>query len=114
VAMAAWSLWTLIDDLTKNPTVTTKVFDSLIFIANTLAAVCIVTSLFVESTVIPIAGAILAIIGAIIAILAMFLEKPANPIDVWMVDVGIPFVNGLSDAKQEMRYDPYHVGLATA
>jgi hypothetical protein len=115
VAMAGWSLWTLIDDVKKNGSVTTKVFDSLIFVANFLAAACIVVSLFVSSTVIPIFGAVLAIIGAILAFLAGYLEKPANPIDQWMVNVGIPFVDSLKTETHKPNvnflFDPFGVGI---
>lgn len=94
-AMAAYSLWQLIDDLKHNATVTTKVFDSLVFAANFLAAACLVVDLFVATSFLPIAGALLAIAGIIIGIIAGFYEKPDNPVDDWMVDNGIPFATGL-------------------
>ena len=95
VAMAGYSLWQLINDVKAHGSVTTIVFDSLMFTANMLAAVCLVADLFVATSWLPIAGALLAIAGILIGFLAGFFEKPDNPIDDWMVDHGIPFVNGL-------------------
>jgi hypothetical protein len=95
VAMAAWSLWQLIDDITHHGSVTTIVFDSLIFAANFLSAVCLVADLLVATTFLPIAGAVLALVGVIVAFIATFLEKPKNPIEDFMKDVAVPFAKGL-------------------
>jgi hypothetical protein len=120
VAMAGWSLWTLIDDIKKNGSVTTVIFDSLIFAANLLAAACLVVNLFVGGAALPIAGAILALLGVILSFLAGYLEKPANPLDQWMVKYGIPFVDGLEEEKpptlalRPVKFDVFNVGLAVA
>lgn len=95
VAMAAWSLWQLIDDVTHNGSVSTIVFDSLVFAANFLSAVCLVADLFVATTFLPIAGAVLALVGIIVAFIATFFEKPANPVEDFMRNVGVPFAKGL-------------------
>lgn len=94
-AMAGYSLWQLIEDVKNHGSVTTIVFDSLIFAANLLSAACLVLDLFVATSFLPIAGAVLAIAGIILGILAGFLEKPDNPVDDWMKDHGIPFAAGL-------------------
>lgn len=94
-AMAGYSLWQLIEDVKNHGSVTTEVFDSLTFAANFLSAVCIIADLFVATSWLPIAGAVLAIAGVIIGILAGFFEKPDNPVDDWMVDYGIPFASSL-------------------
>lgn len=95
VAFACWSGWQLYNDIVNHGSVTTIVFDSLIFAANAVAAICLVISLFSASTVVPIVGAVAAIIGVIITVIAYFVVKPKNPVDEWMVDHGIPFVKGL-------------------
>lgn len=95
VAMAAFSCWQLIKDIRSHGSITTLTFDSLMLAATFLAAVCAVADLFIVTTVIPIAGAVLAIFGVIIGVFAGFFEKPDNPLDDWMVDHGIPFVKGL-------------------
>jgi hypothetical protein len=99
VAMAGYSLWQLIEDINNHGSVSTIVFDSLIFAANLLAAVCLVADLFIATSCIPIAGAILAIVGIILGVLAGFFVKPDNPVDDWMVDNGIPFAKGLPAPK---------------
>jgi hypothetical protein len=98
VAMAGYTLWQLITDL-KNGSISTIVFDSLIFAANLLSAVCLTVALFTVSTFFPIAGAVLAIAGVVLSMLAQFLEKPSNPVDDFMRDVGIPFVDALKLPK---------------
>jgi hypothetical protein len=95
VAMAAYSLWQLIVDILHGASISTKVFDSLIFVCNYLSAICIVLALDSASTFFPIAGAVLAIVGAILAIIAIFVEKPENPVEVFMRDEGIPFVDSI-------------------
>ncbi len=94
-AMAGYSLWQLINDVQNHGSVSTIVFDSLIFAANLLSAVCLIADLFIATSFLPIAGAVLAIAGIILGILAGFLEKPDNPVDDWMKDHGIPFAAGL-------------------
>jgi hypothetical protein len=95
LAMAGLSLWQLIDDVKNHGTVTQEIFDSLMFATTCLTAICLTASLFFSATWIPIAGALLAIAGIIIGLIASKVEKPPNPVDDWMVDYGIPFVNGL-------------------
>ncbi len=98
-AMAGYSLWQLIDDIKSRGSVSTIVFDSLIFAANFLAAVCLVADLFAATSFLPIAGAVLAIVGIVLTVLAGFFEKPDNPVDDWMVEHGMPFVDGLPGQK---------------
>jgi hypothetical protein len=94
-AMAGYSLWRLIEDVKAGGSVSTIVFDSLVFTANLLSVVCLTADLFVATSFLPIAGAVLAIAGIIVSILASFFEKPINPVDQWMVRNGIPFAKGL-------------------
>lgn len=96
-AMAAYSLWQLIDDVQNHGSVSTLVFDSLTFATNLLSAVCLVVDLFVGTSFLPIAGALLAIAGILIGFLAGFFEKPASPLEQWMQDYGIPFADSLPD-----------------
>lgn len=111
-AMAGWSLWQLINDIKSKGSVSTIVFDSLMFAANFLSAVCLVVDLFVATSFLPILGAVLAIAGLIIAFLAGFLEKPKNPVDEWMTEYGIPFVNGISLPQSNVK--PVRVNLTIA
>ncbi|MFC0216269.1 hypothetical protein ACFFK0_28120 [Paenibacillus chartarius] len=111
-AMAGWSLWQLVNDIKARGSVSTIVFDSLIFTANFLSAVCLVADLFVATSFLPILGAALAIAGIFIAFLANFFETPKNPIDDFMVDVGIPFVQGLPSLKSNAA--PVRVNLVVS
>lgn len=95
LAMAGYSMWQLIEDVTHNGSVTTVTFDSVILAANLLSSICLVVDLFVATSVLPIAGALLALAGIILGILASIYEKPDNPVDDWMKDQGIPFAAGL-------------------
>jgi hypothetical protein len=94
-AMAAYSLWQLIADIQNNGSISTRVFDGLIFTANLLSAACLVIGLSSSSMFFPIAGAVLAIVGTVLSLIATFEEKPVNPLDNFMQDVGIPFVAAL-------------------
>ncbi|WNC12967.1 hypothetical protein [Brevibacillus brevis] len=109
-AMAGWSLWQLIDDIKKKGSVSTIVFDSLIFAANFLAAVCLVVDLFVTTSFLPIAGAVLAIAGMVLSVLANFFEEPDNPVDDFMNDVGIPFVDSLPAIQTKAA--SFHIEVA--
>jgi hypothetical protein len=95
-AMAAYAVWQLIDDIKDGGSVSTIVFDSLSLAANALSAICIVADLFVATSFLPIAGAVLALAGVIIGMIAGFFEKPDNPVNDWMEQNGIPFANSLA------------------
>jgi hypothetical protein len=113
-AMAAYSLWQLISDVNSDKPITTIVFDSLIFAVNFLSAVCIIVDLFVATSWIPIAGAILAIAGIIIGFLSGFFDKPESPLEVWMRDIGIPFAGGLSLTRADHEAEAEEVELQLA
>jgi len=98
VAMAGYSLWQLIKDVDGHGSVSTVVFDALILTANAISAACLLVGLFSASALFPLAGAVAAIVGVVLSMLAAFFEKPANPVDDFMKDVGIPFVDTLPAA----------------
>jgi hypothetical protein len=112
VAIAGYSLWQLIDDIQKNGSVSSKVFDSLIFAFNFLAAAALVAALFITSTILPIAGALLAMAGVILSFILSFVEKPPNPVDDFMRNVGIPFVDSI--VLPSSKVQPVAFSLAIA
>lgn len=113
-AMAGYSLWQLITDIEKGASVSALVFDSLIFAVNFLTTVCLVVDLFIATSWIPIAGAILAVAGIIIGFLSGYFDKPASPLEKWLKDFGIPFANGLiNPGEKHPRVKP-QVALAWA
>ena len=95
VAMAAYSLWQLINDIKTHGSVSTIVFDSIVFATTFLSAICLVANLFVVSTMLPVIGAILAVVGIIASFIAQFVDKPKNPVEEWMKVYGIEFAKGL-------------------
>ena len=78
--------------------VSTVVFDALILTANAISAALLVVGLFSASAIFPLAGAVAAIIGVVLSMIAAFFEKPANPVDDFMKNTGIPFVDTLPAA----------------
>jgi len=95
VAMAGYSLWQLIKDVTDGGSVSTEVFDSLTRAANAISAACLVVGLFAVSAIFPLAGAVAAIVGLFPSMIAAFYGKPASPVDDFMKNYGIPFVDAL-------------------
>ncbi|AKJ00566.1 hypothetical protein ATI61_10424 [Archangium gephyra] len=94
-AFAVLSTIDFINDLRSGQPVTKDVFDGIMMATNILMTVCLVVDLFVATTVFAMAAAVLAIVGVIVAIIAMFVVKPKNPLDDFMNNVVIPFVEGL-------------------
>ena len=103
LAMAGYSLWQLINDVEGGKGVTTLVFDSLIFTANLVAAGLLVAGLFVASSVFPPAAALAALAGAILSIIEVALDKPPNPVDDFMKDVGIPWVDAYQPPSSTVK-----------
>ena len=71
------------------------VVDGIMAAANIGMTVCLVLDLVVATTVFAMAAAVFAVIGIIVAIIAMFVVKPKNPLDEFMTDTVIPFIDGL-------------------
>jgi hypothetical protein len=94
-AAAILSVLQLMSDLNTNQPFTKTVLDGLIAAADAVAAVCVVVDVIITSVVANVLGAVLAILGAIIAIIEAFVLKPENPLETFMTQVAIPFVNGL-------------------
>jgi hypothetical protein len=95
VAMAGYSLWQLINDVKTHGSVSTIVFDSIVFAATFLSAICLVADLFVATTFLPIVGGILAFVGLIASFIAQWVDKPKNPVEEWMKAYGVDFAKAL-------------------
>ncbi|MGW0251974.1 hypothetical protein ACWDYH_35630 [Nocardia goodfellowii] len=96
LVMTGLAGYEIFKDFTQGKSLTRKTFDMIQFGFLALSTVCLILEFAMPAvTALPVAGAILAIAGIVVAIIAMFADKPPNPIDQWLKDHGIPFVNGL-------------------
>jgi hypothetical protein len=97
-ASAAFAVLSTIDfvqDIESGQPPSKDAVDGIMAAANIGMTVCLVLDLVVASTIFAMAAAVFAVIGVIVAIVAMFVVKPANPLDDFMNNTVIPFVNGL-------------------
>ena len=94
-ALAVMSTIDFVNDIKSGQPITKEALDGIMMVTNIAMTVCLVLDLVVASTVFAMAGAVFAIIGMIVAIVMMFESKPKNPLDDFMSDVIIPFVDGL-------------------
>ena len=97
-ASAAFAVLSTIDfvqDIETGQPPSKDAVDGIMAAANIGMTVCLVLDLVVASTIFAMAAAVFAVIGIIVAIVAMFVVKPANPLDDFMNNTVIPFVNGL-------------------
>jgi len=98
VASAAFAVLSAIDfanDIREGQPISKQALDGVMMAANFAMTVCLVLDLVVASTVFAMAAAVFAIIGIIVAIVEMFVVKPKNPLDEFMSNTVVPFVNGL-------------------
>jgi len=99
LASAAFAVFSTIDfvnDIRSGQPITKEVFDGIIAATQIISTVCLAIDLLVATSVFAIAAAILAVVGAVVAIIAMFVVKPKNPLETFMKDTVIPFVDGLA------------------
>jgi len=95
---AAFAVLTTVDfvkDILSGQPVSKIVLDGVMAAANIGLTVCLVLDMVVAATVFAMAAAVLAVIGIIVAIIEMFVVKPKNPLDEFMSDTVIPFIDGL-------------------
>jgi hypothetical protein len=94
-AFAVLSTIDFVNDIRHGASPTKEALDGIMAAANIVMTVCMVIDVFVATTVFAMAAAVLGIIGLVVGIIAMFLVKPKNPLDDFMSDTIIPFVDGL-------------------
>ncbi len=94
-AFAVLSTIDFVNDIRSGKPITQIVFDGIMMVTNIAMTLCLILDLVVASTVFAMAAAVLAVIGVIVALIAMFVIKPENPLDKFMHDTVIPFVEGL-------------------
>ncbi|WP_131736957.1 hypothetical protein [Actinomadura roseirufa] len=102
-ALAILALLDLIDAINKG-TAIDIVWKSVDFAVAFLLAAVLILDLFVASTIIPVIGVVLAVVGVVLLILEWFFgPKPDDPLDDFMKDYGIPFVNSLPEPEKTSR-----------
>lgn len=107
LAMAGYSLWQTIKDIQGGKGVSIIVLDFLIVTANLVSAGLLIAGMFAASSMFPPAAALAALTGAILSIIEVSLEPPPpNPIDDFMKDVGIPWVDAYSPPLTTTRPSP--------
>ena len=96
-AFAVMSTIEFIQDLKSGVPTTKTVFDGIIMASSILSTVCIAIGLFVAATIFSIAAAIFAIVGIVAAIIYLFVPKPKpeSPVDPFMKETLIPWVDKL-------------------
>ena len=94
-AFAVLSTIDFVKDIMSGQPIGKTVVDGIMAAANIGMTVCLVLDLVVATTVFAMAAAVFAVIGLIVAIIAMFVIKPANPLDTFMNETVIPFIDGL-------------------
>jgi hypothetical protein len=70
-------------------------FDGVMMATQIASTVCLAVGLAIGSVVFAFAAAVFGIIGVVVAIVEMFELKPVSPLQAFMNDTVIPFVNGL-------------------
>jgi hypothetical protein len=99
-AVAAFSIYDLVQDIGSGQPIAKEILDGVMAATNIAVVVCLVVELAVTSVVANVLGVVFALVGAIISIIEMFVIKPANPLDDFMKNTVIPFVNGLPPQTQ--------------
>ncbi|QPF83534.1 hypothetical protein IC762_28090 [Bradyrhizobium genosp. L] len=113
LAMAGYSLWQAIKDIEGGKGVTIIVLDFLIVTANLVSAGLLIAGLMTATSIFPPAAALAALAGAILSIIEVSLEPPPpNPIDDFMKDVGIPWVDAYSSPLTTKQPSPQLMRLA--
>lgn len=95
VAIAIFSFIDFANDLQSGQPITRTVLDGFMAATNAVVAVAVVFEVVLSSVIASVVGTVFAILGAIISIIEMFVVKPANPLETFMSQVVVPFVDGL-------------------
>jgi hypothetical protein len=93
--IAAFSVYDLVQDIRSGQSITKTVLDAVIAAMNIAVVVCLVVELVFPSVVASVLGVAFALVGFIISLIEMCVIKPADPLDDFMKNTVIPFVDGL-------------------
>ncbi|UOE86914.1 hypothetical protein [Vibrio splendidus] len=87
-------------DFVNGQPLVVKVFDIMQACTDTLCLVIEITSFFVE---IPLLGAVVAVAGILVTLVNLFIprKKPLTPVEVYIRDTSIPFVESLDMPTEE-------------
>lgn len=104
-AFAVLSTITFVKDLIDGAPTLDTVFDGLIMGAGIAETICLVIDLVVVTEIFAVAAAIFAVLGLIFVIVEMFLPhpKPESPMDKFLNEHGVPFVNALPDPPKDWK-----------
>ncbi|MBW4464907.1 MAG: hypothetical protein KME07_05640 [Pegethrix bostrychoides GSE-TBD4-15B] len=93
--VAAFSVYDLIQDVKSGQPITKIALDAVIAATNIAVVICTVVEIALASTVASVLGVVFALIGIIISIIEQCVIKPADPLDDFMKNVVVPFVDAL-------------------
>lgn len=92
---AVFSAIKFANDLKSGAPTMQTAFDGVMMATQIASTVCLTIGLAIGSVVFAFAAAVFGIIGVVVAIVEMFELKPVSPLQEFMNDTVIPFVNGL-------------------
>lgn len=93
--IAAFSVYDLIQEIRSGQPITKIVLDAIIAATNIAIVVCLVVEIALASTIASVFGVVFALIGIIISLIEMCVIKPTDPLDDFMKNVVVPFVDAL-------------------
>ena len=88
-------MYDVVQDVRSGQPITQIVLDAVIAATNIAIVVCLVVELAVTSVVASVLGVVFALVGVIIYLIEMCVIKPADPLDDFMKNTVLPFVDGL-------------------
>ncbi|MBI3445328.1 MAG: hypothetical protein HY055_08180 [Magnetospirillum sp.] len=98
VAMVGCSIWELCNDISEDKSGGVIACDAIMIGLNTLAAAVFIAELFIPLACLPAVGFVLLVAGLIVGLISYFADKPKNPLDRYIKEVGIPFVDKIEPA----------------
>ncbi|WP_106396837.1 hypothetical protein [Actinocorallia populi] len=100
VTLAVLSFITLLDAITSGRDIAWTAVDFAISLAVTATTVA---GLFFSSVMIPVFGAALAVVGIVVMAIRWWLSKPPNPVEDFMKDAGLKFVDSLPEPSPQAK-----------